>query len=495
MSGGTVTWAVPAVPDCVDPQTSCSGFEEVSALTSEGLTHAPRDDWSTVEPALAESWTVNDDGSAYTFTLRDDVTFSNGEPLTAEVVKGNFETLRDGLEPTGGTLLLADLDRVNVIDERTAEVVFTKPKTDFLSLTATQDLSLVAPETLAKTWEERAVDGAIGTGPFVATSLDFADGAVFTRRDDYAWAPASLDHGGPAYLDEVSVVVVDEASNRSGALASGQADLANELNAADAEGLEGQGITIELQPEPGLVPQTWILNTTSPGLDDVRVRQAIGLAIDRATVTQKALGKYAEPAKALLRSDSPSFTDLSDHLTYDPERAGQLLDEAGWVRGPDGIRVKNGQPLALVLSVRENHVPVQEVAQEYLREAGIDAQIKVYSGSEYEQVVIDKAYDIHTYGSSNENFADFWLSTAQNRSNLAGPAAVELDGLITAAQGTVDPQQRKAATNAWQELVIEQGYGIPIQDAKNIWGVVPAVHDFEFGAARSTQFYNTWRSE
>lgn len=493
--GGSITVATPGEPDCFDPQTSCDAFEEVAKIIADGLTYAPKGDWNNVEPHLAKSWEVSPDASTYTFVLRDDVTFSNGEKLDAALVRDNFKVLAALPKPTGGTLLLQDLKDVTAVDDHTVRVEFNKPNVDFLPLTAVPDLSILARETLDKSWEERAADGAIGSGPFVAQSYDFASGAVFTRRDDYAWAPASIDHGEGAYLDEITFLAVPEASSRAGALTSKQVDAANEVNAPDAAALEAQGIRIELQPEQGLVPQNWFLDTSDPILADENVRKAILHAIDRETAVQKALGDYAEPATSLLKSTSPSWQDLSHLLTYDPALSEQLLDEAGWVKDADGNRSKDGTPLKFTLTVRESHVPLAEISQEYLDQVGIDIDIRPITASEYEELIASGDYQANTWGSSNENFGDLFLTNLENRTKLSGAPGAELDQLIIESRGIVDPDERADATAKWHTLVLEKAYAIPVQDSLNIWGVRPEVQDFQFGVSRTVDYYSVWRSD
>lgn len=159
-------------------------------------------------PWLAKRWEISDDGLAYTFYLRDDVTFSNGERFNANAVKTAFDSnkaLVEKLPSTFGATYLSGYDHAQVIDDFTVKLVLSKPNAGFLQATSTTILAILAPASYALTERERSLGQIIGTGPFVLDSYTPETGAKLSKRHGYHWASANSRNQGDAYLDTVNI--------------------------------------------------------------------------------------------------------------------------------------------------------------------------------------------------------------------------------------------------------------------------------------------------
>src|SRR5690606_5472751 len=185
-------------------------------------------------PWLAESWTVSDDATAFTFTLREGVTFSDGTPLTSHVVLDTFDdVLVQGAQANYAAEHLAGYLGGEAQDDRTFTVRFDTPSIPFLQALTEPILGPLAPATLAQPWDQRVL-GVVGTGPFVLESWTKDTSVVLTRREGYAWGPPFADHG-EAYLDRVTFQIIPEASVRTGAITSDQVDVIGGVPPQDQE--------------------------------------------------------------------------------------------------------------------------------------------------------------------------------------------------------------------------------------------------------------------
>ncbi|MGE8384701.1 MAG: ABC transporter substrate-binding protein, partial [Pseudomonas putida] len=159
-------------------------------------------------PWLASSWEVSDDALQYTFHLRQDVSFSNGERFDAQAVKTAFDSNKAfaaQLPATFGATYLAGFDHAEVVDPFTVRLVLSRPNAGFLQATSTTNLAILAPASYALTAQERSLGKIIGTGPFILEHYTPEVGARLVKRADYAWASANVKNPGAAHLDRVEI--------------------------------------------------------------------------------------------------------------------------------------------------------------------------------------------------------------------------------------------------------------------------------------------------
>ena len=326
---------------------------------------------------IAEEFSANDDNTEFTFVIRDAVTFSDGTPLDADAVEQNLEFLGHG-DPDQGIPAntgFSGFDRAEVTGESEVTAYFSTPNYNFLTVTSTATAGLVSPATLELDIEGQSdVEQIVGSGPFVFESQIPEQEIRLTAREDYAWAPESSPNQGRAYLDEVVFTVLAEVGLRSGAVTSGQVDVARGIQPTDEQPLRDAGFEVVPTRTTELTVNFTGLRATDTVLEDVRVRQALQIGFDRDALAENVLGESYAPATSLLPADAPGYVDLSAELAYDPERAAELLDEAGWVVGTDGIREKDGEPLEVSLAASNQSVvfrPAFEFIAEQWRGIGV----------------------------------------------------------------------------------------------------------------------------
>lgn len=280
VSGGTLVFAMQQEPYCINahqgPQFAAQFLNRtvVDSLVAQDPT-----DGSKFLPWLATSWEVTPDARQYTFTLREDVTFHNGEKLNAEAVKANFDLWADPLSKSAGALnFLGGTNpfTAEVLGEYQIRITFTKGHAAFLQAASTPYLGIQAPSTLA---HDGACNGPVGSGPFVFDHYTRQGSFVVKRNPDYQWGPPYAHHSGPAYLDGIEFRFVPEDATRTGALTSGQVDAVDGAAVRQLDQLQRQGFSLVRSDQPG---GTWMahLNTERAPFNDAEVRRAFREALD-----------------------------------------------------------------------------------------------------------------------------------------------------------------------------------------------------------------------
>ncbi|NYE21448.1 TIGR04028 family ABC transporter substrate-binding protein [Microbacterium immunditiarum] len=453
-----------------------------------------------IEPWIATEWTVNEDATEYTFDLRGEATFSDGTPIDAAAVAKNFDTYGLGNPGLGLTVSEAinNYESSQVVDEDTVTFRFSAPAPGFLQATSTINSGLLSPETLDLSLEEFGAGNAteiVGSGPFVITDERLGTELTFEAREDYDWAPPSFEHQGRAYLDGIHLIVAPEDSVRIGSLLAGQADYIRYVQAFDEARVESAGFELHA-PQTRGVNNSIGLRFTNPLLSDVRVRQAIVAGVDAQEVVDTIFTANYPKATSALSSTALGYKDESSFYEYDPERAQELLDEAGWEAGSDGIREKDGQRLSLtVYEAKPQPLSKQtlELVAQQLKKIGVELNVKSADAGTYAEDIKDPVKTPLYH--SMVGRADFDVIKSQfhteNRNTLLSDDA-ELDRLLEVVASEPDPAKRVESSQAVQDYLAEQAYVIPLFEEPQVYGTAPYVHGVEYESVGRPLFYDVW---
>ncbi|WP_432923334.1 ABC transporter substrate-binding protein [Microbispora sp. CA-135349] len=495
--GGRLTAALSSAPDCLDPQQA--GSSTTITVTRQLVDSLTDQDPATGEivPWLAESWKAESGARRFTFTLKDGVTFSDGTPLDAQAVKDNFDHLvKLGARAVQASTYLSGYRRSVAVDARTVRVEFDHPNAPFLYGTSTTSLGIVGKATLAKPAADRCASGVVGSGPFVLDHYTPNQEVVERRRDGYTWGSALAPNKGAAYLDQVVFQVVPEESVRVGRLRSGQADVVSLLQPQAAPQLRQEGLALETRSPAGLV-YSLNVNVSRPLTADPAVRRAIQKAVDRRQIVTTLYGSVYRPATSVLAGSTPGYTDLGADLAADPAGAGRLLDGAGWKTGADGVRVKDGRRLSLVLRWFSTYAATQsalELVQQQLKAVGVDVVLKQTPVSQALQAFKDGDYDLilgDAPSADPDILRRYYTARGLNAVRLpGGPLQTALDG--QAAES--DTGKRAAQVAAAQTLLVRDAYAIPLFEGSVIVGVGARAHGVRFDSAARLQFHDAWVS-
>ncbi|MBO9624876.1 MAG: TIGR04028 family ABC transporter substrate-binding protein [Microbacterium sp.] len=456
-----------------------------------------------IEPWVATDWTVNADATAYTFDLRDDVTFSDGTPVDAAAVAKNFDTYGLGDSARGLTVSEAinNYASSEVVDADTVIFHFSAPSPGFLQATSTINSGLLSPATLDGKIEDFGAGNAekiVGSGPFTVTGEKLGTEYTLTARKDYDWAPKSVPNQGRPYVDAVHVLVTPEDSVRIGSLLAGQADIVRYVQAFDEERVSSAGFTV-YAPQTRGVNNSLALRPTNPLLSDLRVRQALVAGVNAQEVVDTLFTDNYPVATSVLSSQALGYKDESAHYAYDPKKAEKLLDEAGWKPGDDGIRVKDGQRLSL--SVFESlPQPLSKQTLELVAQqlAKIGVELTVKPGDAATRAVdnrdpIKSAISHEMVGRADLDVIKSEYFT-KNRNVLISDDAT-LDELLLAVASEPDAKKRVADSQAVQDYIAEQAYVIPLFEEPQVYGAATYVQGFASESVGRPTFSGVWLQE
>jgi peptide/nickel transport system substrate-binding protein len=462
------------------------------------------------QPWLAKSWTVSPDGKTYTFSLRDDVTFSDGARFDAETVQLNLEHMRD--PATRSTLAgryIAPYVDGRVIDAFTFEAHLSQAYTPFLNVLAQSWLAMLSPKQIREN-PRSAIAAPIGSGPFILKSYQRQQGLRFERRPDYHWAPAFLHHEGPAYLEHIEVDIIPEALIRYSGLAAGQYDFTFEAPPQNAAAIRANAtLVLDRRIRQGIPMRGLTFNTEKPPFDDVRIRRAVALAVDREGIVQVVgFGEYQPKTDflaATTRYYDPSFRSV---LQYDPVAANRLLDEAGWTsRDPNGYRTKEGQRLGAEFLTTETGTPspVAVALQSDLKKVGFELRLVLLPQTQITDRRNAGTYQAITAGVWHTNTPDALyiihysgeITTpariGQNTSRLRDPV---FDDLVARARQTGDPAELQDLYSKAQRRLTELVPAIPLYENYTFVAYHKRVHGVTFDTSHNTPIFTTaWLDE
>jgi peptide/nickel transport system substrate-binding protein len=474
-TGGTLVLGLDQEPPTLDPHASPSAVTyQIIASVTECLLFKAAD--GKLSPWLAESWTTSKDGRSVTFKLRRDVKFHDGTPFNADAVKFNFDRIVDPKFKAGGARAqLAGYAGFKVLDEFTVQVSFETPYAPFLTYAAAGTLSMVSPKAVRETGD-LVHTRPVGSGPFMIKEYVAKDHTTMARNPGYNRKAPWSERGGPPPLETVVWKFIPEAGTRVTTLESGETQGIYNVPAQSLPRLEkNSAIRIEKAPWPG-VPRIWLLNITKPPMDDVRVRRAINYAVDReaflATIFKGTALKAHAPLTALMLDD-PS---LRQAYPFDQAKAKSLLGEAGWQPVGDGIRVKSGRRLEIVLNAIEyggGPDPTAQLIQSSLHEVGIDVKIKAQSRPPW----YEDNYRCATHGpvmflrASDPDgvFSLFHSSLVGSNFNWSCVKNAKLDALLEQGRRESDPAKRRAIYLSIAQLALDEALTVPLVDELSVW--------------------------
>lgn len=323
------------------------------------------------EPYLARRWGWRDTRRALRLHLVPDLRWDDGVPTTARDVAFTLLAARDPATgyPRAGDL--AGVDTVVVVNDSTVDLRFTEPQPAFpLVLCELPILPAHLLDTIPRREMRRAAFNVapVGNGPFRFVERVPGQRWVFARNTGF---PASL--GGPPRLAGLVIAVVDEATTKFAGLASGELDVAG--ISPPMASLVKRDATLRLVGYPVLFTTGMVLNTHRAPFNDVRVRRAISLSINRARLVQVALAGFGTPASGPVPPGIPYADGMAP--VFEPARADSLLDAAGWHRGADGMRERQGERLSFeLLTVGTADNALEQLIQSDLGARGIAMQIR-----------------------------------------------------------------------------------------------------------------------
>ncbi|MGB3386667.1 MAG: ABC transporter substrate-binding protein [Pseudaminobacter sp.] len=417
-------------PPHLDPTAGAAAAidEILYANVFEGLTRiGPKGE---VLPALAENWTVSDDGKTYTFKLRTGVKFHDGTDFDAEDVKFSLDRARAENSTNAQKALFAAIDTVEAADPATVTVTLKQPQGSFLYNMGWGDAVIVAPET-AETNKEKPV----GTGPFKFESWAKGSSIKLVKAETY-W-------GDPVALDKAEFRIIPDAAAAIPALLSGDVQAFPNMPVGDALS------QIESDPRFKVVigsteGETILsMNNKKAPFDNLKVRQAISHVLDRKAIIDGASSGFGTPIGSHFAPHNPAYVDLTGTYPHDVAKAKELLKEAG---------LENGFKTTLKLPPPAYARDGGQIIASELREIGIDAEIIPLEWADWlKQVFTEKDYDMSVVSHTEPNDIDIY-SRKDYYFNYDNPA---FDKVIEELDATLDEAKRNELYGQAQKILAD----------------------------------------
>lgn len=471
-NGGELSYALATSPDTLDPHRSGLAVSvRVMRTVFDSLVVQFPD--NTIKPWLATEWTISPDGKSYTFKLREDVKFHDGTPFNAEAVKYNYDRIIDPKTKAANALaLIKPYESSEVLDEYTIKLNLETPSASFLSNLSQGLLGIVSP-TAAEKYGDQFGKNPVGTGPYKFVSwVENADIQV-ERNSDYKWGPEIVENKGQPYLDKLTFKIIPEEATRIGSVQSGQVLAAETVPPQNIVTLKNDPKTQLLQVNTIGLPYTLFFNQRKEPWNDAKARKAVQLAVDVDSIVKTLyLDTYPRSWSPLSPGILGYDESLENSVKPDLEEANKLLDELGYTKGADGVRVKDGKKLTLNYvdgsPNREKRNDIAVMIQQQLKEIGIAVEINITQDT---ATVVYQNADYDLYGNSQVNSDPNALRAIYHTTSpeeeaafkrLGGGSDPELDQLLE--QGTVelDPEKREEIYKKVQKIIIDKAIIIPV---------------------------------
>jgi peptide/nickel transport system substrate-binding protein len=462
-------------------------------------------------PWLAKSWTISDDELTYTFQLRDDVTFHDGEPFNAEAVQANFDHV---IAPETASAQAASLIGyaeeggyyvgTEVLSEYEVAVNFSQPYAPFLQGLSLPQLGFYSPQVLEQSAADLKAGGpgiTVGTGPFVLSEYTPDQELVFTANPDYNWAPEDSDHQGQAASDRLVIRILPETASRVGAITSGDADVAADFT-PDMAAQVGEGVQTYAIEMPG-VPYSLYINEADGVFADERVREAFSIGFDAEPAIESIyLGQFSR-AWSILGPTTPNSYDssLEGSWPYDADRANELLDAAGWIeRDAEGYRTKEGERLSArwiaYTPVPDDRASLANFIQSDLKDIGFELVREILEPAQYMEFYGPRNFDVTDWAFSSPD-ADVLRSHLQTGGfqTVSTVTKPEVDAWLSEAVATSAPASRETLYQQIQQWNAEENLIVPLYVPSEITVAREGVSGLTFDLYGRASFYGATVTE
>lgn len=436
------------------------GFLTENAQVVDNIfdTLVKRDENEQLVPGLATSWSQVDENT-WEFKLRENVQFTNGEPFNAEAVKYSIDRVLnpDNNAPTSG--YISTIQEVQVVDEHTVHVITKNPDPLVPTRFNRYPTEIVPPKYVEEVGQEQFAQKPIGTGPYKFVEWNKGSSVVLEANADY-W-------NGEPEVKKVTFRSIPEASTRVSALLNSEVDLITAVAPEDREKIEGSSsANLSAVERAGNTVYVGFKTDIEP-FNNQKVRQALNYAIDTQSIVDNVLRGAAVQTESLIGPKDFGYAGEFDTYGYDPEKAKQLLAEAGY---PDGF--------SATLDTVNWYIKNTDVAQviaEQLKAIGVNITVNNVESSVYRTLVPSgEQNSMYVLGWSSTNTLDAdaaiyaILHSGESYSTYNNP---EVDAKLEEARGTTDEERRKTLYKEIQEIVLEDAPRIFLYQENQYYGV------------------------
>jgi peptide/nickel transport system substrate-binding protein len=489
ISGGTIHYGHQQEPACVFGgwiEQAYLSYNVLDSLLSLGKDGKPVA-W------LADAWSQSEDGLTWTFTLKKDVKFTDGTPLTAAVVAYNFDYWAKGGNSTAQVWLGGYYQSAKAIDNLTLEVSLAKPYPQFAETLTQGYFGIQSEQALTTRTEEQNCEAPIGTGAFTVEKWNRGQDIILARNDAYTSWAANATVKGPAQVERVDWKFISDPTTRVASLRSGETDAIYDVPAIEWAGVGKDGYQLEKYVTGGR-PQQLSFNTEVGPFTDENVRKAFAYSLDRKTIVD-TIGRGVIPyeGNGSVSQSTPGYSrKASDRYTVNATKSNQLLDAAGWTgRDSAGYRTKDGKPLKVVLPygagsiINTDGAAILQGVQEQAKAVGFKVDLVPVPQSEFFAGAYSKPEDrdisvgYWTAVTAGILYINWRPSTPDNPNywNDAFYDSAELENSILEGNSAPTVDAQNAAYQQAQEYIADHALSIGLYDRLSTLAVNPKLKD------------------
>jgi peptide/nickel transport system substrate-binding protein len=479
---GVIRWGIPQEPDTLDAQqTALLASWQVLQYLGNSIVHRNLHDQNM--PGLASSWRANADSTMFEFSVRRGAVFHDGSIFDAHALQYTFERgLSTGVKSPIFPSQVGLIKTMTVVDPQTFRIELKQPYGPLIDNFGANGGSWLQPlsQRAVKQYGSEYGRHPVSTGPWKFTAWKTGQYIQFERSTAFRYGPQFLTNQGPPKTRQLKLVIVPDDTSRVSALMAGELDFAPIPATALAQVKGNSNITVirQLQKGMGLCIH---FNFKVPPFDDVRVRQAMHLVLDRKAIIGVAVAGQGIPAYGPLPPGFPYYWPGVEKIGYgyDPKRAAALLDAAGWKIGSSGVREKGGKQFRFdILTINTPEVVrAAQLVQQQMQALGMvltlqtedisainpklfahDFQLTFMFWGDQDPDILYREFDSHEINGGGVNWGSYSNPT--------------LDRYLEEGRATAVPAKRAAAYQKAQQLMVEQAVWLPIYATYDLTGVL-----------------------
>jgi peptide/nickel transport system substrate-binding protein len=450
-------------------------------------------------PGLAESWEISPDRLDYTFYLRQNVTFHDGIPFTAQAVADNLQRILDpNMATEHSRQLLGPIVSYQVLDAHTIKLTLSRPFEPLLDSLSQASLSIASPTAFNEYADAplRYQYHQVGTGAFELIEYLPEDRIVIRRNPDYQWYPSFYTPPVVNAVPEIEFRFFRDVDTRLNELEQGNAQIMGGLLPSDARSLVNDPDVTVIPTTIAGQPFQFYFNTTLAPTDNLAVRQALIYAANRTSIAETVYGGFAPVAWGPISANSLFYNrGVRNVYAYNLQQAQALLTQAGYTDADsDGILEKDSELLTITINYApENLLPevTQQLAEQW-ESIGIDVQLQPVPGqSAVLQAASEGKYNLIALNQAGIDpyilNANYISERPQNWTNFSNP---ELDTVLLGAEQTSDLEERRLSYGRAQAIIMEQALILPISDMARLNAHVAGIEGLSYDRYGAPLLYN-----
>jgi peptide/nickel transport system substrate-binding protein len=486
--GGTIVYGHEQEPPCLYGGWLQEAYIDRNVLDSL-VTEANN---GSIEPWLATSWTISGNGLIYTFHLKPGVRFTDGTPLNAQAVADNFNYWQNGGNSTAQVSMDPYFKSATAINPTTVQVTLNQPFYQLLTMLSQAYFGILSPANI-KAGNEAVCDDPIGSGAFTVKKWIHGQELILARNPDYTSWPATALHQGPAIVSQVDWEFLPDPTERYESLVTGETNVIYDIPTNDWANAE-QNFQVIKYITPGK-PVSLYLNTEDGPFTSVLVRQAFAYGADRQADVEAAFhGVIPYEGNPSVSQATPGYdAAVAGAYPYDPAKANQLLDQAGWTsRNAAGYRTNSkGQELTVKLAypagsvITDEGATLLQILQQQWKQAGFnvtlipETQAETFGGA----FSTPQSYDAQPWYWTSPSPAILWIvwrpSTKNdpNYSNSSFYNNTELGTVIADGNTAASTAQADQYYDKAQQIIQNQAAAVGLYDQTMTLAVAKNLHD------------------